>query len=75
MKVKLIAKTMPVDDDYFNTNSRYLRQDSFETHKGKLENKDINQYKSLSDVEDAVEPHLGTTTNRQEKKAIKNVKF
>ena len=47
---------------------------NFETHKGKLENKDINQYKSLSDVEAAVEPHLGTTTtsNRQEKKAIKS---
>ena len=45
---------------------------NFETHKGKLEKKDINQYKSLSDVEDAVEPHLGTTTKRQEKKAIKS---
>ena len=45
---------------------------NFETHKGKLENKDINQYKSLSDVEDAVEPHLGTTTKRQEKKVIKS---
>jgi hypothetical protein len=44
---------------------------NFETHKGKLEKKDINQY-SLSDVEDAVEPHLGTTTKRQEKKAIKS---
>ena len=45
---------------------------NFETHKGKLETKDINQYKSLSDVESAVEPHLGTTTKRQEKKAIKS---
>jgi hypothetical protein len=49
---------------------------NFETHKGKLspEQRDINQYKSLSDVEDAVEPHLGTTTTskRQEKKVIKS---
>ena len=44
----------------------------FEAHKGKLEKKDINQYKSLSDVENAVKPHLGTTTKRQEKKAIKS---
>jgi len=47
---------------------------NFETHKGKLEKKDINQYKSLSDVEAAVEPHLGTTatSKRQEKKTIKS---
>lgn len=46
---------------------------NFETHKGKLEKKDINQYKSLSKVEAAVEPHLGSTTSkRQEKKAIKS---
>jgi hypothetical protein len=46
----------------------------FETHKGKLspEQRDINRYKSLSDVEDAVKPHLGTTTKRQQKKAIKS---
>jgi hypothetical protein len=45
---------------------------NFETHKGKLEKKDINQYKSLSHIEKAVEPHLGTTSKRQEKKAIKS---
>ena len=45
---------------------------NFETHKGKLENKDINKYTSLSDVEDAVGPYLGTTTKRQQKKAIKS---
>lgn len=46
----------------------------FEEHKGKLEEKerDINRYKSLSDVEAAVRPHLGTTTKRQQKKAIKS---
>jgi len=47
---------------------------NFETHKGKLEKKDINQYPSLSHIEKAVEPHLGTTTTskRQEKKTIKS---
>ena len=46
----------------------------FETHKGKLspEQRDLNRYKSLSDVEDAVKPHLGTTTKRQQKKDIKS---
>ena len=45
---------------------------NFEAHKGKLEKKDINQYTSLSHIEKAVEPHLGTTTKRQQKKAIKS---
>ena len=47
---------------------------NFETHKGKLEKKDINQYPSLSHIEKAVEPHLDTTTTskRQEKKTIKS---
>jgi len=47
---------------------------NFETHKGKLEEKerDINRYPSLSHIEKAVEPHLETTTKRQEKKAIKS---
>jgi hypothetical protein len=45
---------------------------NFETHKGKLKNKDINQYKNLSSVEDAVEPHLGTAGSKKaEKKAVK----
>jgi hypothetical protein len=33
---------------------------NFEKYKPKLANKDINGYKKLSDVEKAVEPHLGT---------------
>ena len=47
---------------------------NFEKHKGKLppEQRDINQYPSLSHIEKAVEPHLGTTTKRQQKKAIKS---
>jgi hypothetical protein len=46
---------------------------NFDTHKAKLEKKDINQYKHLSHVEGAVEPHLGThASKRQEKMAIKH---
>lgn len=41
---------------------------NFERYKGKLEKKDINQYKSLNDVEDAVEPHLGQAASRKEEK-------
>lgn len=46
----------------------------FETHKGKLppKQRDINRYPTLSHIEKAVEPHLGTTSKRQEKKAIKS---
>lgn len=35
----------------------------FEKHKSKLENKDINQYKHISDVENAVAPHKGVVSN------------
>lgn len=46
---------------------------NFEKYKAKLPNKDIGQYKTLSDVEDAVEPHLDTAVSkRQETKAIKS---
>lgn len=38
----------------------------FEKHKAKLENKDINKYNSLSEVEDAVAPHEGTASTRKE---------
>lgn len=44
----------------------------FHQHKGKLEKKDINQYKKVSAVEDAVEPHLGTVSKKQEKAQIKH---
>jgi len=46
----------------------------FERHKGELppEQRDLNRYPSLSHIERAVEPHLGTTTKRQQKKAIKS---
>lgn len=45
---------------------------NFQTHQKKLPHKDINQYKSLSDVEKAVEPHLGTLSGKQEKKLVKS---
>lgn len=46
----------------------------FEKHKKNLVNKDIGSYKSLSDLEDAVEPHLGKEeplSKKQESKRIK----
>jgi HEAT repeat protein len=46
---------------------------NFDRHKSKLAKKDINQYKSLSDVEDAVEPHLGqAASGKEEKRQIKS---
>lgn len=48
---------------------------AFEMHKAKLVKKDINQYKSLSDVEDAVEPHLASpapVSKKEEKRQIKS---
>ncbi len=39
----------------------------FEKHKAKLEKKDINQYKTLSDLDDAVRPHIGTASTKKEK--------
>jgi hypothetical protein len=46
----------------------------FERFKPRLEKKDINQYGSLSDLEDAVEPHAaagGPVSKKEEKKAVK----
>jgi hypothetical protein len=43
----------------------------FEKHKNKLEQKDINQYKSLGSLEDAVEPHLGSVSKKEEVRNIK----
>lgn len=40
----------------------------FEKHKKKLDKGDINQYKHLSDVEDAVAPHLGESGSNKEAK-------
>ena len=45
---------------------------NFEQHKNKLISKDINQYKHLTDVEDAVEPHIGSISNKQEKRQEKH---
>lgn len=46
---------------------------NFKVHGKKLEKRDINQYKSLSELEDAVEPHLGTaSSNREEKRITKH---
>ena len=42
--------------------------EGFEKFKGKLDKKDINQYKSLSDVESAVEPHMGSAASHKEEK-------
>ena len=43
----------------------------FTKHKARLEKRDLNQYKHLSDVEDAVEPHLGIKSNKEQKRAVK----
>ena len=40
----------------------------FDKYKNKLGNKDINQYKSLSDIKSAVQPHIGTATTKTEEK-------
>ena len=46
---------------------------NFEKYKGKLENKDLNSYKSLSDVEDAVSPHIGTVSSgKEERRQVKS---
>lgn len=44
----------------------------FNTHKAKLPNKDINSYKHVSDVHDAVEPHLGTLSGKAQARAEKH---
>jgi hypothetical protein len=46
---------------------------NFDKHKAKLDKKDLNQYKSLSDLEDAIEPHIGTIgSKKEEKRQIKS---
>ena len=48
---------------------------NFEQHKKKLDNKDINSYKSLTDIEDAVKPHIGSeepVSKRQETRRVKD---
>lgn len=46
---------------------------NFDTYNGKLEHRDINKYKTLSQLEDAVEPHLGTSaTKAAETRAVKS---
>lgn len=45
----------------------------FDKHKAKLEKRDINQYKSLEELDDAVRPHIGTASTKREKaEQIKN---
>lgn len=44
----------------------------FEKHKSKLANKDINQYKHIADVTEAVEPHLGTVSKKEEVRQVKS---
>lgn len=39
----------------------------FEKHKAKLSKKDINQYKNIGEIEDAVQPHFGTAASNAEK--------
>ena len=46
---------------------------NFHRYSGRLDHKDINHYKSLSHLEDAVEPHLGqAASNKEEKRQIKD---
>lgn len=45
---------------------------NFEKHKNKLQNKDLNSYKHLNDVEDAVEPHIDSKSKREEVKDVKH---
>lgn len=42
----------------------------FDKYKTKLPIKDINKYKSLSEIEDAVEPHIGTVSSNKEEKPV-----
>ncbi len=40
----------------------------FDKYKSKLDKKDINQYKTLSELESAVRPHIGTASTKKEEK-------
>lgn len=41
---------------------------NFSQYRNRLQKKDINQYKSLSEIDDAVEPLLGQATSKKEEK-------
>lgn len=47
---------------------------NFDKYKSKLDKKDINQYKTISDVSDAVRPHIGTAATKSEAKQESIVK-
>ena len=40
----------------------------FDKYKSKLDKKDINQYKTLSELEHAIRPHIGTAATKKEEK-------
>lgn len=40
----------------------------FDKYKSKLDKKDINQYKNLSELEHAIRPHIGTAATKKEEK-------
>jgi hypothetical protein len=45
----------------------------FHVHKGKLQNKDINSYNRISELEDAIKPHLDKPVSKKaEKRQIKH---
>lgn len=41
---------------------------NFYTYRNKLSEKDINKYKTLGDIEDAVQPHVGSAATKREAK-------
>jgi hypothetical protein len=43
---------------------------NFEKYKPRLLRKDINQYRSLNDLEDSVQPHLGKASSGKDQKAL-----
>lgn len=45
---------------------------NFDKYKAKLEHKDISKYKTISDIEDATEPHQGTAATKKEE--VRNIK-
>lgn len=46
---------------------------NFHQYKNRLEKKDINGYKSLSEIQDAVEPYVGFASSNKESKSNKKV--
>lgn len=47
---------------------------SFDRYKPNLDKKDINQYKSLSEIESEVSPHIGSAVTRKEKSKVAQIK-